>query len=125
MEKIKKYVGTQFDKVKRSASNIIGDKQESGNAQEEDASIEVTPLDYERLKHKALRERTTVQELINRAIHNLLNEEPAGTKIQLTEEQKQRNPLLYLDGLTRRNDFALGSAPVAASREEGNDHDGQ
>ncbi|MFD0871663.1 Uncharacterised protein [Chlamydia abortus] len=117
MDKFKKYVENQLDKVKRSASHLVADKPGS-DGQEEDASIELDPQDFERLKNKAARERTTVQALINRAIHNLLNESQGGGNIHVTEEQKRRNPLLCLDGMTRRTDFGLGVAAVHGSGME-------
>ncbi|GIP38944.1 hypothetical protein J31TS4_22240 [Paenibacillus sp. J31TS4] len=113
----KKYVETSFDRIKQSATQFVSDKPEA----EEEPSIELDPHDYERLRQKAARQNTTVQQLLNQAIRNLLEDRvETGTAPAITERQREANPLLLLDALTDKHetDLAFRShAPHAPAAE--------
>lgn len=116
MDKLKKYMENQFDRVKRSASNFVSESEEE--QLEEDPSVELDPRIYEKLRQKAELEHTTIQALINRAVQRLLEDREPEAKILVSEEQIQRNPLLSLDGLTAKTDLKPIMAPVAATKGE-------
>ncbi|WP_010272644.1 hypothetical protein [Paenibacillus senegalensis] len=122
MDKFKKYVETQFDRVKRSASQLVSEPDSSSSIDEE-PSIELDPRVYELLRQKAERENTTIQALFHRAVQLLLEDKETEERIPVSAEQIQRNPLLSLDGLTAKKDLKPMMAPVAAAKGEEPDYD--
>lgn len=124
MDKFKKYMESQIDRVKRSASQFVAEP-DSASSMEEEPSIELDPRVYELLRKKAERENTTIQALFHRAVQLLLEDKEAEERVPVSEEQIQRNPLLSLDGLTAKKDLKPVMAPVAAAKGEEFDHDEQ
>jgi hypothetical protein len=98
----KGYMEDRFKKLKQSASQLVANRGENG--EEDDTSIELDPRDYEILKLRAERQHTTVSALVRRAVKQMLDTTAADGRLQITVEQKERNPLLYLDGITQNLD---------------------
>lgn len=95
----KRFIQNQFEKVKSTASEFISSKIE----EQEDGAIELDPQYYVELKAIADMQRTTVQAIVNEIIVQYLTSSP-NESAPITVYQKEDNPLLYLDGICRRED---------------------
>lgn len=87
-----------MEKLKSSASQLVGDRQ---NEEERDTTIELSESSYIALRRRADRENVDVNDLAERAIRQFIAAVPIDGRDQVSLERKERNPLLYLDGLTR------------------------
>lgn len=98
MDNWKRKVAKQFHKIKSATTEFISDHD--GDA-DEGADIELEPGNYKLLKQLSAYEQTSITTLVNRAIaHYVSTLGNSGEYLQIPDERKARNPLLYLDGIT-------------------------
>lgn len=90
----KRFIQNQFEKAKSTASEFISPRSE----ELEEGTIELNPQYYAELKAMADRKQTTVDEIVNEMIVHYLTSSPTKT-IPISVDQKEENPLLYLDGI--------------------------
>lgn len=88
-----------IDKAKSVASEFIS----SRNEEQEECAIELNPQKYAELKAMADMQHTTVQAIVNGIIVQYLASVPYEST-PITVDQKEDNPLLYLDGICKRGD---------------------
>lgn len=101
MNKYKRFIQNQFEKAKSTASGFISSRSE----EQEEGAIELNSQYYIELKAIADRQQTTVQAIVNEVIVQYLvsvNAQYESTPI--SAEQKEDNPLLYLDGICKLED---------------------
>lgn len=89
----KRFFQEQFEKVK---SNFLSSRSE----EQEDSMIEINPQQYDELKAIADKQDTTPQSIVDGIIAQYLASVPTETP-SITVDQKEHNPLLYLDGLCK------------------------
>ncbi|MDQ0885720.1 putative choloylglycine hydrolase [Paenibacillus sp. V4I9] len=95
----KRFIQNQFEKAKSTASEFISSRSE----EQEEGTIELDPQYYVELKAIADMQHTTVQAIVNGILVQYL----ASASYELTPisvDQKEDNPLLYLDGICRLED---------------------
>ncbi|MFF2885986.1 hypothetical protein [Paenibacillus sp. NPDC057967] len=96
--KYKRFIQNQYEKAKSTASGFISSKGED----QEEGTIELNPQYYVELKAIADLQRTNVQAIVNEIIVQYLvsvNGKYESTPISV--DQKEDNPLLYLDGICK------------------------
>jgi predicted DNA-binding ribbon-helix-helix protein len=97
MGEYKRFIQNQFEKVKSTASDLISTRSDG----RETAAIGLDA--YEALKKIADAQNTSVQALVN----HIINEHLSATSlepIQITVDNKEENPLLYLDAICKFED---------------------
>ncbi|WP_419875703.1 hypothetical protein [Candidatus Pristimantibacillus sp. PTI5] len=95
----KRFIQNQFEKVKSTASEFIS----SSSEEQEDSAIELNPQYYVELKAIADMQHTTVQAIVNGIVVQYLASLPyEATPVSV--DQKEDNPLLYLDGICKLED---------------------
>ncbi|WP_169082868.1 hypothetical protein [Paenibacillus sp. PL91] len=92
----KRFIQNQFQKAKSTASEFIS----SRNEVQEDSTIELKLQNYVELKAIADKQNTTVQALVNGIIVQYLTSTPYEST-PISVDQKEDNPLLYLDGICK------------------------
>lgn len=98
MNKYKRFIQNQYEKAKSSASSFISSRSEE---QEED-TIELNSQHYVELKAIADMRGTNVQTIVNGIIAQHMASVNAQYKsTPISVEQKEDNPLLYLDGICK------------------------
>lgn len=95
----KRFIQNQLEKAKSTASEFITSRSEE---QEED-TLELNPDIYNELRAIADMQHTTVQEIVNGIIAQYLESAPYEVT-HISVDQKEDNPLLYLDGICRLED---------------------
>jgi predicted choloylglycine hydrolase len=95
----KSFIQNQFEKAKSTASEFISSRSEE---QEED-TVEIHPHYYVELKAMADMKQTTVQAIVNEIIVQHLSSTPTKST-PISVDQKEENPLLYLDGICKLKD---------------------
>jgi len=99
MDNWKDYMKDRLQKLKSTTSQLMS---ESASDKEEPTTIQLNPQCYDMLRELAERQNTTVLALINQAISQYIDTHYVnGASAQISLEQKERNPLFQLDGLTR------------------------
>ncbi|MDQ8739253.1 hypothetical protein [Paenibacillus sp. LHD-38] len=92
----KRFIQNQFVKVKSTASEFISSRSE----EQVESTIELNPQYYVELKAIADMQNTTVQAIVNGIIvQYLASAQNDSTSISV--DQKEDNPLLYLDGICK------------------------
>lgn len=97
MSKSKQYLQNQFKTWKAAAFRFIS----VSSAEHENMRVELDPHSYEMCKQIADLQQTTVQAVINHALEQFIASRSNELKSHATLEQKEKNPLLYLDALTK------------------------
>ncbi|CAN7662825.1 hypothetical protein LJR153_005177 [Paenibacillus sp. LjRoot153] len=95
----KRFIHHQFEKAKSTASEFIS----SRSVEQEENMLELDPRYVDQLKEIADLQHTTVQAIVNGLIAQYL----ASASYELTPisvDQKEANPLLYLDGICKQED---------------------
>lgn len=92
----KRFIQNQFEKAKSTASEFISPR----NEELEEGTIELKSPYYAELKAMADRKQTTVDEIVNEIIAHYLTSSPTKTT-PISVDQKEENPLLYLDGICK------------------------
>jgi hypothetical protein len=95
----KRFIRYQFNKAKTAASDFITSTIDG----QEDRTIGLNPKVYAELKTVADQQQTTVREIV----HGMIAEYLASADHETTAisvNQKEENPLLYLDGLCKLED---------------------
>ncbi|MDQ0878427.1 putative choloylglycine hydrolase [Paenibacillus sp. V4I3] len=95
----KRFIQNQFEKAKSTASEFISSRSE----EQEEGTIELDPQYYVELKAIADMQHTTVQAIVNGIIVQYLESAPYELT-PISVDQKENNPLLYLDGICRLED---------------------
>ncbi|UKS28438.1 hypothetical protein LOZ80_05740 [Paenibacillus sp. HWE-109] len=95
----KRFIQNQFEKAKSTASEFISSRSE----EQEDGIIELNPQYYVELQAIADRQHTTVQAIVNGIIAQYLASAPYEST-PISVDQKEDNPLLYLDGICKLED---------------------
>ncbi|GBG10590.1 hypothetical protein [Paenibacillus agaridevorans] len=101
MNKYKRFIQNQYEKAKSTASGFISSRSE----EQEKGTIELNPQYYVELKAIADLQSTNVQAIANEIIVQYLvsvNAQNESTPISV--DQKEDNPLLYLDGICKREE---------------------
>ena len=88
-----------IEKAKSTASEFIS----SRNEEQEEGIIELNPQYYAELKAIADMQHTTVQAIVNGIIVQYLASAPY-EPTPISVDQKEDNPLLYLDGICKLED---------------------
>ena len=101
MNKYKNYMQDQWDKLKTTATRVITDKEEEEGETFEDNFVELEPHTYAKLKKLAVEHQTSVQSIVHYALEQYLAKPVAASASHITLEQRERNPLLCLDGITK------------------------
>ncbi|MDQ0060489.1 hypothetical protein [Paenibacillus harenae] len=96
MNNYKRFVQNQFEKAKATASEFISSKSKV----QEEGTIELNPQYYVELKAIADIQHTTVQAIVNGIIVQHLSSAPYEST-PISVDQKEDNPLLYLDGICK------------------------
>ncbi|NIK79749.1 hypothetical protein FHS15_004916 [Paenibacillus castaneae] len=99
MNNYKSFIQNQIKKVTSSASGLISSKSE----EQEGGTIELNSQSYVELKAIADKQHTTVQTIVNGIIVQYLASAP-NELIPFSVDQKEDNPLLYLDGICKLKD---------------------
>lgn len=89
-----------IEKAKSTASEFISSRNEE---EEEEGTLELNPQYYVELKAIADMQNTTVQAIVNRIIVQYLAGAPYEST-PISVDQKEDNPLLYLDGICKLED---------------------
>ncbi|MNI08103.1 hypothetical protein D3C73_611270 [compost metagenome] len=97
MSNYKRFLHNQLEKAKSTASEFISSKNE------EDSSIELDTGMYNELLKIADTRNSSVQHVANEIIAQYLAAAPQKLP-HITVEQKEDNPLLYLDALCKHED---------------------
>lgn len=95
----KRFIHNQFEKAKSTASEFISPR----NAEQDEDMIELDPRYVDKLKETADLQQTTVEAIVNGLIAQYL----ASATYELAPisvDQKEANPLLYLDGICKQED---------------------
>jgi hypothetical protein len=95
----KRFIHNQFEKAKSTASEFIS----SRNVEQDEDMIDLDPRYVDQLKDIAILQHTTVETIVNGLIAQYL----ASASYELTPisvDQKEANPLLYLDGICKQED---------------------
>ncbi|REK75120.1 hypothetical protein [Paenibacillus paeoniae] len=100
MNKYKRFIQSQYEKAKSTASGFIASRNE-----EEEGTIELNSQYYVELKAIADKQGTNVQAIVNEIIvQYLVSVNTQNKSTPITLEQKEDNPLLYLDGICKLED---------------------
>jgi hypothetical protein len=104
MENSKHRLQSRLEQWKSAASQLI-----SGSETQEEATIELDPVMLEKCQRQAHEQHTTVSAVI----HNILEQYWSNINTEskqppISRDQLERNPLLYLDGLSKRNFQSYG-----------------
>jgi len=92
----KRFIQNQFNKAKSTASGFMSSRSE----EQEEGAIELNSQYYVELKAIADTQHTTVQAIVNGIIVQYLAS-PQYESTPISVEQKEDNPLLYLDGICK------------------------
>ncbi|MCA0754216.1 hypothetical protein KP806_04095 [Paenibacillus sp. N4] len=92
----KRFIQNQFGKVKNVTSNFMSSRDE----EDDDTAIELNPQHYDELKAIADKQQTTMQAILDGLVAQYLASVPSEAP-PISVEQKEINPLLYLDGLCK------------------------
>jgi len=95
----KRFIQNQFEKAKSTASEFISSRTE----EQEEGTIELKPQFYVELKAIADMQNTTVQAIVNGIIVQYLAS-ASYESTPISVDQKEDNPLLYLDGICKLED---------------------
>ncbi|OBZ09449.1 hypothetical protein [Bacillus sp. FJAT-26390] len=90
-----------IEKAKSTASEFISSRNEE--QEEEEGTIELNPQYYVELKAIADVQHMTVQAIVNGIIVQYLASAP-NESTPISVDQKEDNPLLYLDGICKLED---------------------
>jgi hypothetical protein len=88
-----------IEKAKSTASEFISSRSE----EQEEGAIEINPQYYIELKAIADKQQTSVQAIVNGIIVQYLVSAPYEST-PISVDQKEDNPLLYLDGICKLED---------------------
>lgn len=97
MANYKRFIQDQFEKAKSTASEFISSKSE------DEGTIELDLQAHEELKNIADQQHTSVQAVVN----GILSQYLASVRYEaapISVEQKEDNPLLYLDAICKHED---------------------
>ncbi|MDD9268318.1 hypothetical protein ACFPES_14860 [Paenibacillus sp. GCM10023248] len=92
----KRFIQNQIERAKSTASEFISSRSE----EQEEAFIELELENYMELKTIADRQHTSVDAIVNGIIAQYLTSDPY-EPTPISVDQKEDNPLLYLDGLCK------------------------
>ncbi|OMF26739.1 hypothetical protein BK133_20075 [Paenibacillus sp. FSL H8-0548] len=92
----KRFIKNQFEKAKSTASEFISSRSE----EQVESTIELNPQYYVELKAIADKQHTTVQAIVNGIVVQYLASAP-NESTHISVDQKEDNPLLYLDGICK------------------------
>lgn len=97
--------GTEDDESIEEPSSPV---QETEEAKDEARWIELKPAVYERCKTLAEAQRTTVDKIVHQIIEQYWASRSGDLMTPISREQQERNPLLQLDALSKRNFRPMG-----------------
>jgi hypothetical protein len=92
----KRFIRHQFNKAKTAASDFITTTIDGP----EEGAVKLNPRVYAELKAIADQQQTTVREIVHEMIAHYLAKGDRES-IAISVDQKEENPLLYLDGLCK------------------------
>lgn len=99
MSNYKKYIQKQFQNLKSTATGLISPENKKENEQH---FIELDTAMYDKLKEIADSEQITVESVFNHAIELYISKYKKQFRSQMTLEQKENNPVLYLNNLSKK-----------------------
>ncbi|MBP1995250.1 hypothetical protein [Paenibacillus eucommiae] len=97
MGEYRRFIQNQFDKVKSTASDLISSRSE------EKELVELEPHTFNELSEIADQQGISVQVLVNRIIDDHMVTASVQS-VPITVDQKEENPLLYLDAICKFED---------------------
>ncbi|MCZ8516765.1 hypothetical protein O9H85_31260 [Paenibacillus filicis] len=100
MSSSKTLLQNQLRKWKSAASQLITSEE----IEADDNRIELEPSSYAICKRLAEAQGTTVNAVVHYMIEQYASSRPQDSMFQATLEQRDRNPLLQLDGLTKHGE---------------------
>lgn len=96
MNNYKRFIQNQFEKAKSTATEFISSRSE----EQEKNMIELQSQHYAELKSLADMQQTTVQAIVNGIVIQYLASTPSESA-PISVDQKEDNPLLYLDAICK------------------------
>lgn len=96
MNHYKRFIQNQFEKAKSTATEFISSRSE----EPEKNTIELLSQHYVELKALADMQQTTVQAIVNGVVIQYLASTPSESAT-ISVDQKEDNPLLYLDAICK------------------------
>ncbi|MEB3102778.1 hypothetical protein [Ferviditalea candida] len=97
MTEYKSFIQNQLQKMKAIASQFTSTK----NSDNQNKRITVDSRTYELLENIAEAQQTTVGAVINHALGQYVKSRQGQSNLHATLERKEKNPLLYLDALSK------------------------
>ncbi|TBL70263.1 hypothetical protein [Paenibacillus thalictri] len=100
MKSYKQLIQDQLEKVKTTANQLTSSRQD-----DEKYTLELDSYTFQKLKSAADEGQTTVQAVVDHMIEQFLAQvspEPAG---HISDERKEQNPLLLLNGICGRGHY--------------------
>ncbi|UUZ79602.1 hypothetical protein LJK88_31400 [Paenibacillus sp. P26] len=99
MSNSRQILQSQLKKWKSAASQLITSEE----GEEETSVVELEPSSYAICKRMAEAQGTTVSAVVHYMIEQYASVRPQESMFQATLEQREKNPLLQLDALTKRS----------------------
>jgi hypothetical protein len=99
MENTKRKLQNRFEQWKATATQLI-----SGPEEKEEATVlDLDPALLDKCQNQADKQQTTISAVINDILQMHWKQADPLHLQAITREQLERNPLLYLDGLSKRD----------------------
>lgn len=99
MDNAKHKLQNRFAQWKTAATQLISGPEET----EEATVLDLDPVLLDKCQHQANEQQTTVSAVINDILQQYWNQARSQPQQVISREQMERNPLLYLDGLSKRD----------------------
>ncbi|WP_138754774.1 hypothetical protein [Paenibacillus sinopodophylli] len=96
MNNYKRFIQNQFEKAKSTMTEFISSRSE----EQVNNTLELNSQHYAELKSIADIQQTTVQAIVNGMIVQYLASRPSEL-VTISVDQKEDNPILYLDGICK------------------------
>lgn len=101
MKEYKPFIQNQLQKMKAIASQFTSTKKRDSK----NKMIAVDSRSYELLANIAEAQQTTVDAIVNHALEQYIMSRQSQSNLHATLERKEKNPLLYLDALSKNMHF--------------------
>ncbi|NHN30580.1 hypothetical protein [Paenibacillus agricola] len=102
MDTAKHKMQNRFEQWKTAASQLISGSQSEPGETDEATVLDLDPGLLDQCQLQADKQHTTVSTVINHILHQYWSETHSIAKQAIPRDQLERNPLLYLDGLSKR-----------------------
>jgi hypothetical protein len=99
MDNTKQKLHGRLEQWKTAASQLLSGSQEK----EEAIELDLDPVMLDKCQLHAIEQQTTVSAVINHILEQHWSQATSRPQQVISREQLERNPLLYLDGLSKRD----------------------